>query len=100
MRLTRSRQRSSGHSAVAVLTPGPAGRAGPGLALFPGADGAAAAGAMPSASADPRLPHQGGPWGVAVAMICMVLMSSNRSRPRWPIAFVKRCRRDVRSFRC
>ena len=34
MRLTRSRQRSSGHSAVAVLTLGPAGRAGPGLALF------------------------------------------------------------------
>ena len=30
MRLTRSRQRSSGHSAVAVLTLGPAGRAGPG----------------------------------------------------------------------
>jgi hypothetical protein len=40
MRLTRSRQRSSGHSAVAVLTLGPAGKAGPGLALFPGADGA------------------------------------------------------------
>jgi hypothetical protein len=40
MRLTRSRQRSSGHSVVAVLTPGPAGKAGPGLALFPGADGA------------------------------------------------------------
>jgi hypothetical protein len=35
MRLTRSRQRSSGHSAVAVLILGPAGRAGPGLALFP-----------------------------------------------------------------
>ena len=35
MRLTRSRQRSSGHSAVAVLTLGPAGKAGPGLALFP-----------------------------------------------------------------
>ena len=38
MRLTRSRQRSSGHSVVAVLTLGPAGKAGPGLALFPGAD--------------------------------------------------------------
>jgi hypothetical protein len=40
MRLTRSRQRSSGHSTVAVLTLGPAGRAGHGLALFSGADGA------------------------------------------------------------
>jgi len=40
IRLTRSRQRSSGHSAVAVLTLGPAGKAGPGLALFPGLDGA------------------------------------------------------------
>jgi hypothetical protein len=40
MRPTRSRQKSSGHSAVAVLTLGPAAKAGPGLALFPGADGA------------------------------------------------------------